>query len=67
LIRHYDLGVTVAAVSPRGIADAVNRLDPAIIDHYKMNSLAAARELCWEREAGRLIEAYAAVLQEAAA
>ena len=58
VIRKYDLGVTIARVEPDAIAAAVNSLTPDRIDHYKRNSLAAARELCWERESQRLVGAY---------
>ena len=58
LIREYELGVTIAAVEPAAIAAAINALDLDRIDSFKRNALTAARELCWERELGRLIEAY---------
>ncbi|MGD0027145.1 MAG: glycosyltransferase, partial [Xanthobacteraceae bacterium] len=66
LIRDYDLGVTIAAVEPKAIAAAVNALDPVRIDRFKRNALAAARELCWERESERLVAAYGALVREAA-
>lgn len=62
LIRQYDLGLTIAAVEPAAIAAAINALDPERIDRFKRNALAAARELCWERESERLIAAYDAAL-----
>jgi glycosyltransferase involved in cell wall biosynthesis len=67
LVAHYRVGVTFAAGEPTGIAAAVNSLDAAAIDGFKRNALAAARELCWEREAGRLVEAYRAALADAVA
>jgi glycogen synthase len=65
LIREYDLGVTIAVVEPKAIAAAINALDPDRIDRFKRNALAAARELCWERESQRLVAAYAAALAQA--
>mgnify|MGYP001473561634 CR=1 FL=1 len=64
LIREYDLGVTIAAVESTAIAAAVNALDPDRIDQFKRNALAAARELCWERESQRLCAAYTAARSE---
>ncbi len=66
LIRQYDLGVTLAKVEPLAIAAAINGLDRARIDAYKKNALRAARELCWERESGHLVAAYAAAVERAA-
>jgi glycosyltransferase involved in cell wall biosynthesis len=65
LIQQYDLGVTIAAVEPKAIAAAINALDPDRIDRFKRNALAAARELCWERESERLVGAYSAALAHA--
>jgi glycosyltransferase involved in cell wall biosynthesis len=65
LIQQYDLGVTIAAVEPKAIAVAINALDPDRIDRFKRNALAAARELCWERESERLVGAYSAALAHA--
>jgi glycosyltransferase involved in cell wall biosynthesis len=64
LIREYDLGVTIAMVEPKAIAAAINALDPDRIDRFKRNALAAARELCWERESQRLVAAYATALAQ---
>jgi glycosyltransferase involved in cell wall biosynthesis len=66
LVRQYGLGVTFRTVAPEAIATAINGLDPASIDHYKRNALAAARELSWERESERLLSAYNALLGRAA-
>jgi glycosyltransferase involved in cell wall biosynthesis len=65
LIRQYDLGVTIAAAEPEAMAAAVNALDPDRIDRFKLNALAAARELCWERESQRLVGAYSAAVAQA--
>jgi glycosyltransferase involved in cell wall biosynthesis len=58
LMRQYELGITISQVTPAAIAKAVNRFDRELIDACKRRSLAAARELCWERESERLINAY---------
>jgi glycosyltransferase involved in cell wall biosynthesis len=62
VISKYDMGVTIARVAPDAIAAAVNSLTPDRIEHFKRNSLAAARELCWERESQHLVGAYGAAL-----
>jgi glycosyltransferase involved in cell wall biosynthesis len=58
LIRQYELGITISRVTPAAIAKAINHFDRDLIDACKRRSLAAARELCWERESERLINAY---------
>ena len=58
LLRQYDMGVSIAAVTPEAIAASINALDRASIDRYRGNALAAARELCWDRESERLVSAY---------
>jgi glycosyltransferase involved in cell wall biosynthesis len=65
LVREFNLGVTFRSVDPQSIAEVINALEPASIDRYKRNALEAARELCWEREAKRLVSAYGAVLGSA--
>lgn len=62
LVRDYELGVTFPSLEPEAIAAAVNALDPESIDRYKGNALAAACELCWERESKRLVDAYRTTL-----
>jgi len=62
LIRRYELGVTVSTLDAAAIATVINSLSRERIDDYKRNSLAAARELCWERESERLVKAYDALL-----
>jgi glycosyltransferase involved in cell wall biosynthesis len=66
LVREYELGVTFRSAEPGAIAAVINAFDPASIDRYKRNALAAARELCWERESERLVRAYEAVLDSTA-
>jgi len=62
LIRDYELGVTFPSIDREAIAAAVNALDPQSIDHYKGNALAAASQLCWERESKHLVNAYRTTL-----
>jgi len=50
LISRYGHGRTVAAVDPQVIRTVIDRLSNTEIDVYKKASLAAARELSWERE-----------------
>jgi glycogen synthase len=56
LLRHYRLGIAVPDTSPRAIADAVDAMTPSRINEFKRASLAAARELCWEREEAVFLE-----------
>jgi glycosyltransferase involved in cell wall biosynthesis len=65
LVSHHGVGITFDAVDPVSIAAAINALDRAAIDRHKRASLAAARELCWEREGGLLVSAYDAALERA--
>jgi glycosyltransferase involved in cell wall biosynthesis len=58
LVREYRLGVLMPEVAPMAIARTVNALDRDQINESKRYALAAARELCWERESERLIAAY---------
>lgn len=58
IVRRFDLGEIAANTTPECVAEAVNRLTPDRIDVFKNRSLLAAKELCWEREAPRLVEAY---------
>ena len=57
IVKNHDLGLLVGDTKPRSIAAAINSLTPERIDVYKRRSLAAARELCWERESAVLIQA----------
>jgi glycosyltransferase involved in cell wall biosynthesis len=61
LLRRADLGVLIAENTPRGIARAVNGLDHATIERCRANARRAARELCWESESRKLVEACALV------
>ncbi len=45
VVRSHQAGITIAELSPLGIARAVNSLDQASIDRYRGNALAAAQEL----------------------
>ncbi len=61
VVRSHQAGVTIAELSPLGIARTVNKLDQAAIDRYRGNALAAAQELNWDRESTRFV----AVVREA--
>ncbi len=58
LIRQYDAGIMLPRATAGDITTAINSLDRARIDRYKHNALAAARDLCWERELARLVATY---------
>jgi glycosyltransferase involved in cell wall biosynthesis len=62
LVRRHDLGVLIEAPEPAAIATAINGLDHRAIDRYKRHALAAAKELCWERESQELVRSYANAL-----
>jgi glycosyltransferase involved in cell wall biosynthesis len=57
ILKERDLGLLIEAVTPQAIAAGINCLDRSTIDKYKRNALAAARELNWENEGRRLLEA----------
>lgn len=65
LIDRFSMGVLVDAVEPVAIAAAINSLDRATIDRCKAAALAAAPELCWEREAETLVSLVNGVVQAA--
>jgi glycosyltransferase involved in cell wall biosynthesis len=67
LVRQYRLGVLIPSLEPAAIAAAINGLDRERIDAWKRNALAAAEELCWERESARMVEAYGKLLPQTAA
>jgi hypothetical protein len=67
LVHQYELGTLIPRVEPAAIAAAINGLDRHRIDAFKRASLRAARELCWEKESERMLDAYAGLLQPAAA
>lgn len=58
LIRQYGLGITFASLRPEDIARAINALDRGAVDRFRAAALGAAKELCWEREAERMVNAY---------
>lgn len=58
LVDRHDLGLTVPAGSPKGIAEALVTLTPEKVDHYKRRSLEAGRELNWENEQATMLALY---------
>lgn len=58
VVREFDLGPLISAVTPEGIAEAINSLNCELIDGHKRRALAAARELNWKRESARMVDAY---------
>jgi hypothetical protein len=58
IINTYGNGLLVGSLDPKIIADAINSLTPDKINAMKKHSLAAAKELCWERESVKLVESY---------
>jgi glycosyltransferase involved in cell wall biosynthesis len=56
LLDRFSLGLTIDAPTPQSIASTINTLNAEKIDRFKKKALAAARELCWEKEGIRIIE-----------
>lgn len=50
LVRLHGHGRLVAQPDPALIAKTLNSLSPAVVNDMKRKALAAARELCWDRE-----------------
>lgn len=61
LVAAHKTGITIPDITPPAIAAAINGLKPAVIDGFKRNALEAARELCWECEARRMLDLYRSV------
>lgn len=61
-VRKHDLGVLVPDTDPINIAAAINSLDRARIGFHKRQSLAAAYQLCWERESKVFLDAVEAAM-----
>ncbi|MBF9231966.1 glycosyltransferase [Microvirga alba] len=55
LVKEHDLGLLFSGMEPASIAAAINSLDRASIDRYKRLSLAAARQLNWQKESETLV------------
>lgn len=63
LVNEYEFGSLVPDCDEVSIARAVNALDREAIDRMKRNALAAARELNWEKERGKMLGLYSEILQ----
>jgi glycogen(starch) synthase len=57
-ISERETGVLVGEFSPDSVAATINALDRTAIDRMKKKSLEAARDLCWEQEQRKLVDAY---------
>lgn len=58
LVRQYENGALVSGCTPQAVAAALNSLTDEGINAMKRRSLAAAQELCWEREQHSMLAAY---------
>lgn len=67
ILKKYDLGEEIDAMTPESIAAAINRLDRERIDRFKQNALRAARDLNWDAEGRKLTGLCAAALAPAGA
>jgi glycosyltransferase involved in cell wall biosynthesis len=65
IIKQYGVGRCFNSAEPEVIAKAVKELieDEKAYRQYKVNCIAAARELCWEIEKDKLIAIYKPYLQ----
>lgn len=50
VVRHHDCGRLIPDGGEKHLAETINGFTPESIAHYKRQSLAAAKILCWERE-----------------
>jgi glycogen synthase len=63
IVRQYRCGTLIPSHDPEAIAEAINGLTPDAIETFKKASIAAAEELNWEVERGRLMETYEGILE----
>lgn len=64
ITKQYDLGKIVDDYDARSIATTINSFTPEKIDFYKKNSLLAAKDLCWENESKKMLEAYESIISQ---
>lgn len=62
IVNSKGVGVLLPSESEADIASTINSLMREDIRLFKARSLEAARELCWEEESKRMLEAYAQVV-----
>lgn len=62
IIETYRTGVLLEALTPQAIAATVNGITREEINAYKRAALEAAKELHWDRDAERTMDAYARAL-----
>jgi len=55
IVHEYKCGIVAEEFSVHSMAKALNALTADDIDEYKRNSDKAARELCFEKESGKLV------------
>lgn len=55
IVHEYQCGIVAEEFSVHSMAKAFNALTADDIDEYKRNSDKAARELCFEKESGKLV------------
>lgn len=67
IIETYRTGVLLKALTPEAIAATLNAITRDEINAYKRTALEAAKELHWDRDAGRTMEAYARALASSVA
>ena len=59
IVETHQVGRLISSMDPKMVAKEINSLERASINQYKSSSVAAARELNWDIESIRLIDAYA--------
>ncbi len=63
IIEQYKVGIVISKHTPESIAESINTLlgNPELLQEYKKNSLAAAKELYWEKEIQKMITTYTSI------
>lgn len=57
-IRKYNLGVITRKDTPEAINDAIDELLKMDLEKLRQNSLAFAKEFCWEKQEEKMIKEY---------
>lgn len=63
IVDGHGLGIVSTDAGVAAIAEAVNRLTPENVAHFRDNVRKAATVLCWEEESNRLLQALSPLLE----
>ncbi|WOF73270.1 glycosyltransferase [Parvibaculaceae bacterium PLY_AMNH_Bact1] len=67
IVDTYGVGTTFHGMEPETIAAAINKFDEEKVNFFREKSLTAAQELCWEKEAKIMVNAYSNAVSKARA